>query len=93
VKRTALKRKKGIPRTSERQDKEIELRIIVREMLMIEQGGKCAECKQKPDWRGLQLSHTIPLARGGKTDTENCRLLCARCHSARHGIIEHNIRA
>jgi len=60
---------------------------------MIEQGGKCAKCKQKPDWRGLQLSHAIPLARGGKTDAGNCQLLCARCHSARHGIIEHNIRA
>jgi len=71
---------------SEKQEQEIYLRIIVREMLMVEQGGKCSECGGRGDWRGLSLSHSVPLARGGKTDTINCKLLCGICHDKRHGL-------
>jgi 5-methylcytosine-specific restriction endonuclease McrA len=40
----------------------------------------CPKCKRRPDFRGLQLVHKIPLSRGGKTTRENCLIRCGPCH-------------
>ena len=50
------------------------------------QGKKlCPKCGKLPDpIRGLQLSHKVSLARGGKTRLANCEILCASCHGAEH---------
>jgi 5-methylcytosine-specific restriction endonuclease McrA len=34
--------------------------------------------------------HIKPYADGGKTEEENCQLLCKDCHSIKHGYKESN---
>lgn len=75
-----------INRISARQRAELDRRRRLRQQLLTQCGGLCMECSKTPDWPGLSLSHDVPLARGGKTTLENCRLLCPRCHGKRHGI-------
>lgn len=48
-------------------------------ILIDERGPLCEQCKK----RGvpLQLHHIIPVAFGGKTDRDNCLILCVPCHN------------
>lgn len=77
---------------SEKQARELALRKKVKQELIEEFGNRCMICGKLPDFKDgrgeLHLSHTISLAQGGKTDKENCRLLCRVCHNKRHGIVE-----
>ena len=82
MKRTPLKK------ISDKHKLELERRTAVRIELELWSDGTCMTCKSLPDWRGLSLSHIIPLSQGGKTDTKNCILECYKCHSKRHGIKE-----
>jgi len=76
-----LKAKKGLNRASDKQKIEIRNRTRLKAELLIEFGNKCMTCHQKPDWRGISLSHIIPLSRGGETSRKNCLLECYICHS------------
>lgn len=71
---------------------ELKRRKVLREKLLLRSGGKCEHCHLEPDWRGLQMAHVDPLGMGGghgKTDEDNCLMLCAICHDfLLHGIIE-----
>lgn len=80
--------KKPINRVSSKQWKELALRAKLKAELVIESGNRCMTCGGNGDFRGLSLSHVIPLSRGGKTTRENCILQCLPCHSKRHGINE-----
>jgi 5-methylcytosine-specific restriction protein A len=85
VKRTALRQ------VSKKQRRELARRSALKKELIVESHGLCMHCGQPPDWRGLQLVHKVPLARGGKTTKGNCEVWCGRCHSADHGIHERQI--
>ncbi|MFA5036705.1 MAG: HNH endonuclease signature motif containing protein [Candidatus Izemoplasmatales bacterium] len=57
--------------------------------LFMEQGGLCARCGEKPDWRGLVKHEKKFRSHGGSpTDKDNCELLCGKCHSMAHLIRE-----
>ncbi len=53
--------------------------------LFAKQKGKCYDCGKPLGW-GSALHHIIFRSHGGKTDAENCVLLCLSCHMARHHI-------
>lgn len=52
--------------------------------------GRCEDCGQRPDWRGLQIAHTPPKGMGGTTRAYSAdptaqyriRAVCGRCHGA-----------
>ena len=67
---------------------EIKLRQTLKQQLIEEHGYRCMNCHGTGDWRGISLSHVIPLSRGGETSPSNCLLECYPCHSLRHGIVE-----
>ena len=67
-------------RRSIKQSAELRLRTKIKLALIEEHGYKCMTCGSNGDWRGLSLSHKIPLSRGGKTDMNNCVLECYPCH-------------
>jgi len=50
--------------------------------------GRCEECKQLPDWRGLSGDHKVSRAQGGDDSEDNTIVKCGRCHSLRHGVKE-----
>jgi hypothetical protein len=49
----------------------------------------CAICHKPHDWRGFSKHELKFRSHGGDpTDKSNCVLICAKCHSEKHGIIE-----
>ena len=75
-----MKRSKIKP-ISDKGREEMILRGKLRMGLADEYGEHCMTCKDKNrDWRGISLSHIIPLSRGGKTVRKNCLLECYPCH-------------
>lgn len=90
---TTLKRRHAIRRVSEKQAHELKLRALVKRELIEEHGNICMTCNNlKRDWRGLSLSHIIPLGRGGKTDKTNCILECYPCHELYEKLPENRPR-
>ena len=73
MKRTPLKR------VSRKQEYELLLRRALKAELMLASGFKCMTCG-KFCGTNLDLSHIIPLSRGGKTSIENCVVECRGCH-------------
>ena len=67
-------------RVSDKQKRELALHGKLKKELMEETEGHCQTCGTTGDWRGLSLSHIIPLSRGGKTDRDNCILECYPDH-------------
>jgi len=79
----------GLNKISRKHAEEIKLRQSLKQQLIDEYGSICMNCHGKyQDWRGVSLSHVIPLSRGGETSQSNCLLECYPCHSLRHGIVE-----
>ena len=79
-------KRRPIRKISLKQQAELELRKRIKAELMFEQlmtAGYifCMTCQKRPDWRGISLSHIIPLSRGGPTTRENCLLECQSCHT------------
>ena len=81
-------KKSRINPISKKQKVEIAWRVKLKRELIEEHGEICMTCGYNPDWRGISLSHIIPLSRGGATTRENCILECYLCHSKRHGLRE-----
>jgi len=50
--------------------------------------GRCQECGNLPDFRGLSKHHKEFRSRGGSDDIENLIWLCGKCHSRKEGIKE-----
>ena len=44
------------------------------------QKGKCLKCKKDFDYNQLEGDHIKQWADGGKTNLENCQMLCSPCH-------------
>ncbi len=71
-----------IIRISKKHRAELRLRRKLKAELVLEYGEHCMTCGDKNrDWRGISLSHIIPLGRGGKTTKENCLLECYPDHN------------
>ena len=77
-----------INRVSDKHKEEIILRQNLKQSFIDEYGYICMTCHGQGDWRGISLSHKVPLSRGGKTDRANCLNECYPCHVERHGIKE-----
>lgn len=77
-----------IIKVSRKHRNEIKLRRELKAELIAENGAKCMTCGGNGDWRGLSLSHIIPLSQCGKTELANLELLCYYCHNLKHGIRE-----
>ena len=70
-----------INKVSDKQAIELVLRQELKAKLIKENGEHCMTCKDEHrDWRGISLSHIIPLSRGGKTELKNLLLECYPCH-------------
>ena len=83
---TSLKHRKPIRLVSDKQAVELKRRTNLKKELIEEYGQHCMTCHDvNRDWRGISLSHVIPLSRGGKTERSNCILECYPCHEIRHG--------
>jgi len=78
----------SINKVSKKQGAELVRRTRLKRELIEEHGRICMTCGRNPDWRGITLSHIIPLSRGGETSRENCLLEDYICHSKRHGLRE-----
>jgi hypothetical protein len=48
-------------------------------------GGRCAACRKRVALAEMHCDHVLPVAGGGRDDSENLRCLCANCHKLRHG--------
>ena len=44
------------------------------------QEGKCAICKNEFEISDMEADHITPWSEGGKTEQENCQMLCRRCN-------------
>ncbi len=78
--------RKHLNLVSDKQKVELARRAKLKKELLTEgpkdEAGRpvCWTCKKRGDWRGLTLSHIVPLSRGGKTDRSNCVIECFDCH-------------
>lgn len=74
-------RKTPIRKVSAKQAIELRKRSKLKTELIEDYGEVCMTCNNEhKDWRGISLSHIIPLSRLGKTTRENCLLECYPCH-------------
>ena len=85
MKRTPLKR------ISKKQaEAEAKWKELVSYLIVYRAHGRCEACGKRPDWRGLVGHHKIFRSKGRIDTAENCEILCGKCHSARHGVVESN---
>ena len=84
-----MKKKTAIKKVSDKKRTQLKEESKLTAQLMIRCKGLCERCGQAPDWRGLHKHEKVFRSKGGSpTDPDNCVMLCGRCHSAEHGIIE-----
>ena len=102
MKKTPLKRTKGINKESKKRKVEREDEIKIREQLCKRAGGRfftdgvrfgciggvCERCNSAPDFRGLHPHEKVFKSHGGKLSLENSLMLCGKCHSKEHGVRE-----
>ena len=50
-----------------------------------EQEGICPVCGKHFDIKDMEADHIIPWHKGGKTEKENCQMLCMKCNRTKSG--------
>ena len=45
------------------------------------QDGICVKCEKKFEITQMHADHIVPWSKGGKTEKENCQMLCQRCNA------------
>lgn len=50
------------------------------------QNGKCTICEKAFEISDMEGDHITPWAKGGKTVTENCQMLCKECNRRKGSI-------
>lgn len=50
------------------------------------QKGICPKCKKHFDIEDMQADHITPWSKGGKTNSDNCQMLCADCNRRKSNI-------
>lgn len=84
----------SLTKVSAKQRAEYRERRKLKLELWAEQEGICGRCGKQMTWHNPlsdnypHLSHDKSLARGGKTNKDNCSVICGECHS--NG--EHHLR-
>jgi hypothetical protein len=53
----------------------------VRRTVYEKQAGVCPSCGGHFEFSSMQADHVTPWSRGGKTDIDNCQMLCGPCNS------------
>ncbi len=81
---TPLRTKKGLIKISPKQKK----RMVVLSKIKPPADGKCEQCHQLPDFRGLAKHHKVFRSHCGSDDRTNLIWLCGKCHDKTHGIID-----
>lgn len=51
-----------------------------KELIWLEQDGKCAHCNESIDIKGAHGDHISEWIMGNSTDFDNCQVLCPECH-------------
>jgi hypothetical protein len=49
------------------------------------QKGICTKCKEHFELEGMEADHITPWHEGGKTNAENCQMLCKECNRRKSG--------
>jgi 5-methylcytosine-specific restriction endonuclease McrA len=49
------------------------------------QKGICAKCKKEFAIENMEADHIIPWHAGGKTNENNCQMLCKNCNRKKSG--------
>ncbi|KKN45092.1 hypothetical protein LCGC14_0686740 [marine sediment metagenome] len=81
MKKTIKSSNSTLNRSSDKGKEEIKKRRELKDYYILRYGDVCMTCNNKNrDWRGISLSHIIPLSRGGKTTKENTLNECYPCH-------------
>lgn len=65
------------------QEKHLNIRVFTeaqRLSVYTKQDGICKICKKKFDFEEMEADHIIPWSQGGKTEIENCQMLCRSCN-------------
>jgi len=75
---------KGIyPYILTRDEKRLNIRAFtdgMKQRVYEKQGGKCAVCENDFDIADMEADHVRPWSKGGKTEEDNCQLLCRKCN-------------
>ncbi len=79
-----VENKKGIyPYILTRDEKHLNIRAFkagMRQKVYEMQDGECAICKKEFDISDMEADHITPWSEGGKTEEENCQMLCRKCN-------------
>ena len=62
-----------------REEKHLNIRKFtknIKQRVYEKQGGKCKTCNEHFDIKDMEADHITPWVEGGKTDEDNCQLLC-----------------
>jgi 5-methylcytosine-specific restriction endonuclease McrA len=79
-----------IRRISKRKIEQKKQEAKLTQELLKKSDGLCAICHNPADWRGFSKHEKVFRSHGGDPiDKGNCVLICAKCHSRLHGIVEH----
>ncbi|MHB9034508.1 MAG: HNH endonuclease family protein, partial [Anaerolineae bacterium] len=50
------------------------------------QNGDCARCEKHCEYGAMEADHITPWSKGGKTNAENCQMLCLECNRVKSDI-------
>lgn len=50
------------------------------------QKGVCTKCKKHFELKGMEADHITPWSKGGKTNSENCQMLCQDCNRRKSDV-------
>ena len=81
--------KKGIyPYILTRKEKYLSIRAFtdnMKQKVYEKQDGICTVCKEEFSIEQMEADHITPWHEGGKTDEENCQMLCKECNRRKSG--------
>ena len=66
-----------------REEKHLQIRAFSQSMkqkVYEKQSGVCPICKDEFEIKAMEADHKTPWSEGGKTDEENCQMLCKPCN-------------
>ena len=66
-----------------REEKELNIRAFsdgIKQRVYEKQAGVCAMCKDEFTIKEMEGDHRTPWSEGGKTDEDNCQMLCRKCN-------------
>ena len=84
-----VSKKSGIyPYVLTRKEKYLSIRAFsesIKQKVYEKQKGICKECKEHFGLNEMEADHITPWHEGGKTDEENCQMLCRECNRRKSG--------